>query len=694
MDYRKNGQRILSLGFVLVFAFTFACATTEKTKEPYEVPEDVAADLKKLTEATKQAQRRSDKEQTIATYKALTENFPTSEEAEAAWYHLGVHYLGQKDYRMAFSSFESLIRYFKDSRYYFNSYINMGSTLVYLKRHERAEQVLQKALSDAKTPLQRSTILYSLGENSYLSGEYAEALNRFVLCSSIDGIYKSQAQRRVQLVIHNVLSERQLLVIAKKYRDKYPADIVYLELADIYRRNADTRSYAGIKKRITKYFPNIEMPEDMPVEVDRGPVEGVTIGCILPLSGKDAERGAAALKGIQLAFSMNGQIVERSDIRLLVKDSASDPKIASEKMQELAEDGSVLSIIGPLAEDELRASMPVARAYSIPILSPAFFPDDYPEYKKYLFPIGVTEDQQGKYLAELAVERLGYFRMIVMHPEDDYGDRLMKSFVDTATMLGAEIAVVTSYDIEANDFGEQIKQIGGMHDTKVRDIVLEYVRDEEALSPEEINENLEMDYQNGLTIPYISKYKELPLTKDNFSVGLRSNFDAIFVPASPERAGLILPELAFYNIMQPQVIGSDQYASKDFIRIGGRYTEQSIFPYEFYSRSREYTMRRFVRNYKKAFAQTPELDAARTFDAVTILLLAVNDGAKTKEVLFDSLNDLQPYIGASGEFSGGLDYRLVKTPFLFTVRNRRIITFDPDNPLPPIKREKKKSPKV
>jgi ABC-type branched-subunit amino acid transport system substrate-binding protein len=694
MDYRKRVRRTLSAGLALVIAFSFACATAVKKDEPYEVPKEVAEDLKKLTEATRLAKERADKEKTIANYIALTENFPTSEEAEAAWYHLGVHYLGLKDYRLAFGSFESLIRYFKDSRYYFNSYINMGITLVYLKRHDQAEQVLQKALGDAKTPLQRSTILYNLGENSYLYGEYAEALNRFVLCTGIDSIYKAQAQRRVRLVIHNVLSERQLLVIVKKYRDKYPADVVYLELADIYRRNADTRSYARIKKRIVKYFPHIELPEDMPIEEDRGPIEGVTIGCILPLSGDDSERGAAALKGIQLAFSMNGQIVERSDVRLLIKDSASDPKIASEKMQELAEDSTVIAIIGPLSENELRASMPVARAYSIPILSPAYFPDDFAEYKKFLFPIGVTENQQGKFLAELAVERLGYFRMIVMHPEDDYGDRLMSSFVSTAEELGAEIAVVTSYDIEANDFGEQIKKIGGMHDTKVRDIVLDYIRVDEELTPEEINENLEMDYQNGLTIPYITKYKELPLTHDNFSVGLRANFDAIFVPASPERAGLILPELAFYNLTHPQVIGSDQYASKDFVRIGGKYAEQSIFPYEFYSRPREYTMKRFVKNYKKAFAQTPELAAARSFDAVTILLVAVNDGATAKEVLIDSLNDLQPYRGASGEFSGGLDYRLVKTPFLFTVRNRRIITFDPDNPLPPIKRQKRKSPRV
>ena len=678
MIYKHLGLKGIATALLFVALFGgFGCAT----KGAPAVSLDDAKDIKKLSVAAEKAEEKKDQVRATEIYKLMITNFPRSPETAAAWYHLGQDYLDMRDYRLAHESFSSVVKYFPDSKYFFISYINMGISLVYLKRYEDAENVLSKALRNSKTSLQLSTVYYFLGENNYLSSNYMSALARFIECYGVPGLYRNQAERRIKLIMHNVLSEKELLYVIDLHKNKFPADVAFLELSQIYTRNADNRSLVRLKKRMEKYFPGLELPEDIVEEVrdqDGKDAGTITIGCILPLTGKDSKRGIEIMKGIQLAFSMNNKIVEKSNVKLVIKDSLSLTSTIEASVQELSEDNSVVAIIGPFSEEGLSLALSLAPKYRMPILSPEYSMEAYEMSKMYRFPIGVTEDREGAVLGEMAVERLGFFRAVILYPDDDYGRRMKDAFTATFTAYDGEVIEALPYEPEATDYGPQIRAIGGMKDSQIRNLIYSYAKEDPEKTPEEINDLLELKYQNGYTIPFIADYKEVPLTRDNFSVGLKVNYDAVFVPAPAKNAGLLVPELAFYNISSPQVIGGGLFGHRDYFRLAQRYTEKSLFPAEYFSGSSRYAIKTFNKSYRNSFGLNPDIDAARAYDAVNILLTSIQSGADSRSRIWDSLVNLPPYIGVSGEFSGGMDNSLVKTPYLFIVRNGHIVEFEID----------------
>jgi ABC-type branched-subunit amino acid transport system substrate-binding protein len=412
------------------------------------------------------------------------------------------------------------------------------------------------------------------------------------------------------------------------------------------------------------------------------PPDTITIGSILPLSGKDAAIGAQALQGIQLAFSLNNENVEQLEIRLMIKDSASDPDVSRAAAGELAADPSVLSIIGPFTNRTAESAIEIVTVYPLPLLTPADSSaiDAAIEFGIPFYPISVTAATQGRILAEMAANNLGVQRVAIIYQNDEVGERVAASFADTAYGLNVDIVALESYEPGSTDFGEQIRAIGGRRDSEIREFIFNIVTEEEGRTPDEINEILEILYQNDLSIPYISKYKELPLTANNFSLGLKMSYDAVLIPADDERAGLILPELVFYNVSELFVLGSSRYASPELIRLGGRHTEGAIFPGEFLPGVGGEQVRSFITEFENAFGTKPDINAARAYDAVNLLLTLMERGNLSRSQLTEALNVLDDFSGVSGAMrSDGVEIP-AKMPTLLTVREKKIVEYQPPDP--------------
>ena len=674
-----------------------ACATPAKTTIEIEpevitvtpqleqvVPEDNPV-LDAMLEKARQAAEEFDLQQELSIHRNIVKQFPDHEKAARSHYRLGQHYLNLRYYQPALKSFKTVTDSFPKSRYYSDSLIGIGISRVYLKEYKKADAALRSALKIAESDEQRSRLLYHMGENYYLQDRYGEAIERFVACRKIPGSFRNQAERRISRIFHNFLSEGTLLEIASRYKTDYPADIALVELSQIYRRNGDMRRFAEIKKRIEDDFPAITIAEEtirLPDSIE--PPETMTIGSILPLSGKDASIGAQALQGIQLAFSLNNDRVKRLGIRLLIKDSASDPNVSRAAAAELAMDPSVLSIIGPFTKKTTESAIETLAAYPLLLLTPADSNalDSAVEAGIPVYSISVTAMTQGRLLAELAVKTLGVQRVAIIYQNDEPGKRVTNSFADSAYALNADIVVLEHYEPGSTDFGEQIRAIGGMRDSEARALIFSIIQEEEGRTPDEINEILDILYQNNLSIPYISKYRELPLTVDNFSLGLKMSYDAVLIPADDERAGLILPELAFYNVTGVQLLGSTRYASKKLLQLGGRHTEGVVFPSEFLPGTGGEPVRKFITEFKNAFGTKPDINAARAYDSVNLLLTLMERGNHTRLRLVEAMNVLDDFTGISGAMrSDGVEIP-AKMPILLTVKERKIVEYEPPEPEP------------
>ncbi|MFQ5432901.1 MAG: ABC transporter substrate-binding protein, partial [Nitrospinota bacterium] len=663
-----------------------ACATPVKPTKEAEVitpPQAVIVEkdttaLDEMLEKAKQAAEEFDLQKELSIRREIVKQFKDNEKSAESYYWLGQHYLNLRYYKPALKSFKKVADSFPGSRYYVDSLIGIGISRVYLKEYGKAGATLRKALKTAESEEQRSKLLYHLGENYYLQDRYSDAVEQFMACRKIPGSFRNQAERRISRIFHNFLSEGELLEFADRYKTDYPADIALVELSEIYRRNGDTRRFVEIKKRLEEDFPAITIAEEvMPYQESVEPPEAITIGSILPLSGKDAAIGAQALQGIQLAFSLNNDRVEQLGIRLMIKDSASDPNVSRAAATELAGDTSVLGIIGPFTNRTAESVIEPLTEYPLPLFTPADNPaiDSAISMGLPFYQIGVTAATQGRVLAELAVNRLGVRRVAIIYQNDEFGEKVTGSFADTAYSLNADVVALESYEPDSTDFGEQIRAIGGRRDSEIREFIFKIVTEEEERTPEEINEILEILYQNDLSIPYISKYKELPLTANNFSLGLKMSYDAVLVPADGERAGLILPELAFYNVSGVQILGSSRYASGELIRLGGRHTEGVVFPAEFFPGIGGEQVANFITEFEDAFGTKPDINAARAYDAVNLLLTLMEKGNQTRPLLTEAMNVLDVFKGVSGVLHSEGFGILTKTPVLLTVKDLKIIEY-------------------
>jgi ABC-type branched-subunit amino acid transport system substrate-binding protein len=224
-----------------------------------------------------------------------------------------------------------------------------------------------------------------------------------------------------------------------------------------------------------------------------------------------------------------------------------------------------------------------------------------------------------------------------------------------------------------------------MDDHHLRQAIYTYAKEHPEKAIEELNSALHTIYRKGLSYPQITKTKGMPLTKNNFSFEMKVSYEALFLPAGYEQAGLILPALAFYNIADMLVLGTDRMLSPEFVNISGKYAENALFTGEFYPSVAKDGTKTFTSNYKNAVGESPDVVAARYYDAMMMTLALVEDGnVSDRRKMLAALNGLTTYSGVSGIVRRMPDGSLEKTPIVFTVENGKIIEYQP--PAPPEKK--------
>ncbi|HBF37134.1 MAG TPA: hypothetical protein DDW50_07420, partial [Firmicutes bacterium] len=103
--------------------------------------------------------------------------------------------------------------------------------------------------------------------------------------------------------------------------------------------------------------------------------KGIVVGTLLPLTGNMSYRGKPALQAIKQAQKDIGQTfknyyAQTAPIRIVEKDTQSDPKTALQKLQALKAQGVNL-VIGPVGSDELAAVQQYANDNNILLFSPS-----------------------------------------------------------------------------------------------------------------------------------------------------------------------------------------------------------------------------------------------------------------------------------------------------------------------------------
>ncbi len=434
---------------------------------------------------------------------------------------------------------------------------------------------------------------------------------------------------------------------------------------------AEASRLAHLKQRLSGTAPGMsDLPE--PAEGAGSSsleVPGVeaTLGAVLPLSGPFAEFGQETLQGILLAaglFDVGRSAA--SGVRVVVRDSGGDPARAAAAVAELADDPSVLAVLGPLTGLAAEAAAPVAEDRQLPLVT-LTRRESVPALGRYVLRVGATPRYEVELLADYAVRELALRRFAILYPDDAYGQEMRGAFWDAVESRGGQVVGVARYAADAKDFAAPIRRLIGF----------EFLSGaQEAALAEQRRLRKRAKRLPAEEAAELRKRADELRGSDGSPLPPFVDFEALFIPDAYANVGLIAPHLAFHDVRGVRLLGTGGWSHPDLVELGGNHVDGAVFAAPFFAGSEVPFVAEFVRRYRDTFEADPSDLAARSFDATHLVLLQVARGAGAREAVLTGLLGARNVIGASGVLSIGADGSAQNRPKLLGVDRGRIVSVD------------------
>jgi branched-chain amino acid transport system substrate-binding protein len=188
----------------------------------------------------------------------------------------------------------------------------------------------------------------------------------------------------------------------------------------------------------------------------------ITIGSIQDLSGPIAGFGKQVRLGMMLAVDeVNEQGgVNGRKLRLLVEDSAYDPKKAVLAAQKLVNQDKIFAMIGHIGTAQNMAAMPVQFQKNVF----NFFPvtaarQMYDPFHRLKYAFAATYYDQMRIAAPKLAKEKGAKKVCAMYQDDEFGLEVLRGAEDGLKAAGIAMAETTSYKRGATDFSSQMAKL-------------------------------------------------------------------------------------------------------------------------------------------------------------------------------------------------------------------------------------------
>jgi len=345
-----------------------------------------------------------------------------------------------------------------------------------------------------------------------------------------------------------------------------------------------------------------------------GREQEVVIGAILPLTGQGAAYGQAAKLGMDLALQQTnsrGGINGRM-LRIIYEDSQGDPRSGVSAFQKLVDVDHVQAVLGDLLSSVTLSIAPIANRRHVVLLSPASSSPKLTDSGEYVFRNCPSDIYEGTVMADYVIHNLEFKRVAILRINNEYGVGIGTVFRNEITQNGGVVVAEESYADDATDFRTQITKIA--------------------------SQNPQAVYLLGYTqIGYILRQaKEL---------GLKTQF------------------LSTVTFEDPEILKLAGDAANGVVYSASKFTPSS----------NDEVIHRFVHAYEVANNSEPNIFAGLSYDAVQILVIAMQGGGITGPQIMGALHKVKNYPGVAGETTIDKHGDAILTPVLKTVRDGKFV---------------------
>ncbi len=457
----------------------------------------------------------------------------------------------------------------------------------------------------------------------------------------IDPEANDKARSDVVSMVKEKLQQKELQSIVKQFGSDFPSDEAIMWLIANYHAKEDYyREEREIKQFLSLFPAHPSAPQIRSLfgeMKDKVKSARYLIAVILPLSGKLAPFGNTALNGAQLALQVFKESLPGASVGLVVKDLEEETSSHQNALEPWLDEYRPVAVVGPLLSKEVDRVAPTIEKAGLFLITPGATAARLTSLGNSVFRNAVTYRNQCGAIAQYAVSELTLQQFAILFPKESLGMEWVKCFSEEVARLGGEIVHAESYPLNDTDFSPSIRRLKEA-DLKKNGVV-EIV--------EEGRKKREVSYTPG--------------------------FQALFLPADAQKAGLIIPQLVFHNIKGVMLLGSSGWNAPDFLKLVGPYAEGATFVDGFFQGSPEPAVRKFVSQYRAKFQQDPDLFAAQAFDATKLILAALEGGALNARDVKTFISNTKNFPGASGMIYEIREGEFIKKLFFIQIQKGKLV---------------------
>lgn len=647
-----NNMKTL-MPFFLAVLVSSCSATVAPKKAPVQAPLHLKDDLN----AAKASADAGETGKAVARLQQIAKQYPESDLADDALFMAGQLQFSNQRYPEALASFTAIVNGNIRSPLEAQANIKVVQILTRLARFDEAKEVLNEGHRWEELSSEQRFEYEKLRYEAFAGlKDYQEALLALVtLAESNPNPAERDKYRSIAYeLLESKLSVDDLRVVANDRAYSFlnvPAKYRYALLKAEQREFSNARSLLA---EITKEAPGSQYAEKAMVLIEqidsRHRVDARTIGVVLPLSGKQAAIGYKALRGVQLGLGIYGG--NGSNLRLAVIDSEGNPNTAKRAIERLVTEDNVIGIIGGLLSRTASVEALQAHEFDVPtiLLSQKA---GLTQTGDSIFRNAVTSQMQVRHLVDVAMGQFGYRNFAVMFPNDAYGVEFSNLFWDEVKARGGQITAAQTYDPKETDFRGHVQRLVGLFYQEDR--ADEYQRRLRALAEKQVRRSSRQDSQSVEDV--------LPPIID---------FDALFIPDSARAVGQIAPMLAYNNVNNVKLIGTNLWNSPSFVSRGERFVDGALFVDAYLASDPGFQNSEFVSRFKRTFKDEPGLIEIQAYDSALVLRQLLAEGERTRVGLKDRLKELQNFPGAIGSLSVSRNREFLRPLSTLTVRGGRI----------------------
>lgn len=341
----------------------------------------------------------------------------------------------------------------------------------------------------------------------------------------------------------------------------------------------------------------------------------VKFAVIVPLTGPVGAYGMPIKQGIEIAYAQYQAAPEPGrKVELVFRDSQADPQLAARQLNEQYSAGAVAAI-GAVTSDEAFAMVEVAEQRDRILVSPSASSPELTGMSRNFFRVFPSDFVEGTKMATFAAGTLDLKDAVILAIEAPYGQGIQQVFKSEFERHGGTVTEVLEFK-SGTDFSGLVDRVTTLEPAAV----------------------------------YVAAYW-------NDVVSLIKALKA----AGYE--GRILTTAAFAT---PQAVAAAGPAAE------GVFFTQTVFE----AGSEAEPTRGFVAAYRQKYGENPDLYAAHGYDAMMVLLEALEKGGASPSEFWKGMRSISNFVGVTGPLQFDEKGDVKKFPRVYVIRGGEPVNYE------------------